>query len=79
MDIEALLLQSLSYWAWNGRCFYYPDALIVIISIVSKLVPEEVVASSGKGPGVDPAHIAAISAASIYTGKTGSRICRNLC
>jgi len=65
MDIEALLLQSLELLGLGmGAVFIILVALIVIISIVSKLVPEEVVAvPAPKEQGVDPAHIAAISAA----------------
>jgi sodium pump decarboxylase gamma subunit len=65
MDIEALLLQSLELLGLGmGAVFIILVALIVIISIVSKLVPEEVSAvPAPKEPGVDPAHIAAISAA----------------
>jgi len=65
MDIEALLLQSLQLLGLGmGAVFIILTLLIVIISMVSKLVPEEaspVVVS--KPPGIDPAHVAAISAA----------------
>ena len=67
MNIEALLLQSLQLLGLGmGAVFIILAALIVIISIVSKLVPEEVVAvpaPAAKEPGIDPAHVAAISAA----------------
>ena len=65
MDIEALLLQSLQLLGLGmGAVFIILTLLIVIISIVSKIVPEEVSAPIvNKTPGVDPAHIAAISAA----------------
>jgi len=65
MDIEALLLQSLQLLGLGmGAVFIILTALIVIISIVSKLVPEEEIAPAPvRHPGVDPAHVAAISAA----------------
>ena len=67
MDIEALLLQSLQLLGLGmGAVFIILAALIVIISIVSKLVPEEIAAvptTVAKQPGIDPAHVAAISAA----------------
>ena len=67
MDIEALLLQSLELLGLGmGAVFIILIALIVIISIVSKLVPEEVIevpAPAAKETGIDPAHVAAISAA----------------
>jgi Na+-transporting methylmalonyl-CoA/oxaloacetate decarboxylase gamma subunit len=65
MDTEALLLQSLQLLGLGmGAVFIILVALIVIISIVSKLVPEEVTAVPAvTEPEVDPAHIAAISAA----------------
>jgi oxaloacetate decarboxylase gamma subunit len=65
MDIEALLLQSLQLLGLGmGAVFIILTSLIVIISMVSKIVPEEVspVAVS-KSSGIDPAHVAAISAA----------------
>ena len=71
MDIEALLLQSLQLLGLGmGAVFIILLALIVIISTVAKLVPEEPAApppapapTTAKHPGVDPAHVAAISAA----------------
>jgi oxaloacetate decarboxylase gamma subunit len=65
MDIEALLLQSLQLLGLGmGAVFIILTLLIVIISMVSKLVPEEAsTAVVSKPQGVDPAHIAAISAA----------------
>jgi oxaloacetate decarboxylase gamma subunit len=67
MDIETLLMQSLQLLGLGmGAVFIILTALIVIISIVSKLVPEEVVAvpaPTAKEPGIDPAQVAAISAA----------------
>jgi len=69
MDIEPLLLQSLQLLGLGmGAVFIILTLLIVIILIVSKIVPAEVSAPpvlSTQGPtqGVDPAHIAAISAA----------------
>ena len=65
MDIEALLLQSLQLLGLGmGAVFIILTLLIVIIAIVSKIVPEEVIAPPvTKAHGVDPAHVAAISAA----------------
>ena len=69
MDIEALLLQSLQLLGLGmGAVFIILLALIVIISMVAKLVPEEPITPApspapAKHPGVDPAHVAAISAA----------------
>jgi oxaloacetate decarboxylase gamma subunit len=65
MDIEALLLQSLQLLGLGmGAVFVILVLMIVIITIVAKIVPEEVIAlPTIKTHGVDPAHIAAISAA----------------
>ena len=65
MDIEALLIQSLQLLGLGmGSVFIILLALIVIITIVAKIVPEEVtVPPVVKPQGVDPGHIAAISAA----------------
>jgi oxaloacetate decarboxylase gamma subunit len=65
MDIEQLLLQSLQLLGLGmGAVFIILILLIAIISIVSKIVPEEVTAAPGiVRPVVDNAHIAAISAA----------------
>jgi oxaloacetate decarboxylase gamma subunit len=65
MDIEALLLQSLQLLGLGmGAVFIILVLMIVIITIVSKIVPEEMIAAPAmKTHGVDPAHIAAISAA----------------
>jgi oxaloacetate decarboxylase gamma subunit len=65
MDIEALLLQSLQLLGLGmGAVFIILALLIVIITIVSKIVPEEIIAAPvTKTQGIDPAHIAAISAA----------------
>jgi oxaloacetate decarboxylase (Na+ extruding) subunit gamma len=65
MNIEALLLQSLQLLGLGmGAVFIILTLLIVIISMVSKLLPEEVSATVVSKPqGVDPAHVAAISAA----------------
>lgn len=65
MDIEALLLQSLQLLGLGmGAVFIILTSLIAIISIVSKIVPQEAspIAVS-KSPGIDPEHVAAISAA----------------
>ena len=65
MDIEALLVQSLQLLGLGmGAVFTILLMLIVIITIVSRIVPEEVhTPAAVKVPGVDPAHVAAISAA----------------
>ena len=65
MDIEALLTQSLQLLGLGmGAVFIILVLMIVIITIVSKIVPEEMIALPAiKTHGVDPAHIAAISAA----------------
>jgi sodium pump decarboxylase gamma subunit len=65
MDIEALLLQSLQLLGLGmGAVFIILTLLIVIISTVSKFIPEEVSAVvASKAQGVDPAHVAAIAAA----------------
>ena len=65
MDIDALLVQSLQLLGLGmGAVFTILVLLIVIITIVSKLVPEEAAAPAAvRTAGVDPAHIAAISAA----------------
>ena len=65
MDIETLLMQSLQLLGLGmGAVFIILALLIVIITIVSKLVPEEVTAPpETKTPEIDPAHVAAISAA----------------
>ena len=66
MDIETLLVQSLQLLGLGmGAVFIILVALIAIITLVSRLVPEEVIPSPAvsKAPGVDPAHVAAISAA----------------
>ena len=65
MEIEQLLLQSLQLLGLGmGAVFMILILLIAIISIVSKIVPEEVTTSPGiVSPIVDNGHIAAISAA----------------
>ena len=65
MDIDALLLQSLQLLGLGmGAVFIILVLMIAIITIVAKIVPEEVIAVPVmKTHGVDPAHIAAISAA----------------
>ena len=65
MDIEALLLQSLQLLGLGmGAVFIILTFLIALITIVSKIVPEDASAPAiTKKPGVDPAHVAAISAA----------------
>ena len=65
MDIEALLMQSLQLLGLGmGAVFIILVLMIAIITIVAKIVPEEMIAlPATKTHGVDPAHIAAISAA----------------
>ncbi len=65
MDIEALLLQSLQLLGLGmGAVFTILALLIAIITVVSKVVPEEIIALPvAKPQGVDGAHIAAITAA----------------
>jgi oxaloacetate decarboxylase gamma subunit len=65
MDIEALLLQSLQLLGLGmGAVFIILALLIIIITIVSKIVPEEIIATPAtKTQGVDPAQVAAITAA----------------
>ena len=65
MDIEALLMQSLQLLGLGmGAVFIILTLLIVIITVVSKIVPAEVSAPPAlPAQGIDPAHIAAISAA----------------
>ncbi len=65
MEIEQLLLQSLQLLGLGmGAVFMILILLVAIITIVSKIVPEEVTTTAGIiSPTVDNGHIAAISAA----------------
>ncbi len=65
MEIEQLLMQSLQLLGLGmGAVFIILVLLIAIISIVSKIVPEEVTTPPGMiQSNVDNSHIAAISAA----------------
>jgi oxaloacetate decarboxylase gamma subunit len=65
MEIEILLKQSLQLLGLGmGAVFVILILLIAIITIVSKIVPEEVTpAPAAVKPGVDKNHIATISAA----------------
>lgn len=65
IEIEQLLVQSLQLLGLGmGAVFVILLLLIAIISLVSKIVPEEVTTSPGiVVPKVDNSHIAAISAA----------------
>ena len=65
MDIEPLLMQSLQLLGLGmGSVFIILILLIVIISLVSKIVPEEVPAAPKVvKSSVDNNHIAAIAAA----------------
>ncbi|MCP4334123.1 MAG: oxaloacetate decarboxylase subunit gamma [Gammaproteobacteria bacterium] len=72
MEIEQLLMQSLQLLGLGmGAVFIILVLLIAIITIVSKIVPEEVTAPPGiVKSGIDSNHIAAISAA-IHQYKKG--------
>ncbi|MCP4765687.1 MAG: oxaloacetate decarboxylase subunit gamma [Gammaproteobacteria bacterium] len=63
--MDALLMQSLQLLGLGmGAVFIILMLLIVIISVVSKIVPVEVSTPPAlPAQGIDPAHIAAISAA----------------
>ena len=69
MELEALLVQSLQLLGLGmGAVFTILVMLIFLISIISKLLPEETVTVPVPAPppaptGIDPAHVAAISAA----------------
>lgn len=65
MEIEALLSQSLQLLGLGmGAVFIILILLIAIISIVSKIVPEEIVTTPAAGKsGIDNNHTVAISAA----------------
>lgn len=65
MEIEQLLMQSLQLLGLGmGAVFIILVLLIAIITIVSKIVPEEVTTPPGMiQSSVDNSHIAAISAA----------------
>ena len=65
MEIEQLLTQSLQLLGLGmGAVFIILILLIAIISIVSKIVPEEmVIAPTIVNPVIDNGHIAAITAA----------------
>jgi len=65
MEIEQLLVQSLQLLGLGmGAVFTILLLLIAIISLVSKIVPEEVTTPSGiVTRNIDNDHIAAISAA----------------
>jgi oxaloacetate decarboxylase gamma subunit len=65
MEIEILLKQSLQLLGLGmGAVFVILILLIAIITIVSKVVPEEITpVPKAVKPGVDKNHIAAISAA----------------
>ena len=67
MDIEQLLVQSLQLLGLGmGAVFIILSLMILLISLVSKIVPEET-ARSAPAPaataGIDSDHIAAITAA----------------
>ncbi len=65
MNIEELLVQSLQLLGLGmGAVFIILVLLIGMVTLVSKLVPEEIVATAtAPRQGVDPGHVAAITAA----------------
>ncbi len=66
MDVNQLLIESLQLLGLGmGAVFVILMLLIGVISIVSRLVPEETVPTPATTTrsGVDPDHVAAISAA----------------
>ncbi len=73
MDIEQLLLQSLQLLGLGmGSVFIILSLLIAIISLVSKIVPEEVVTpAAAPVQAVKTDHIAAIQAAIHQYRKNG--------
>ena len=74
MDINTLLIESLQLLGLGmGAVFVILVLLIGLISIVAKLVPEEVTApaTGAVSSGIDPHHVAAISAAIQQHRKTG--------
>ncbi len=74
MDINALLIESLQLLGLGmGAVFVILVLLIGLISIVAKIVPEEVTAPATAAipGGIDPQHVAAISAAIEQHRKTG--------
>ncbi len=74
MDINALLIESLQLLGLGmGAVFTILVLLIGLISIVAKIVPEEAPtpAAAVVSGGIDPQHVAAISAAIQQHRKTG--------
>ncbi len=65
MNIEELLVQSLQLLGLGmGAVFIILVLLIGMVTLVSKLVPEEIVLTvTTPRQGVDPGHVAAITAA----------------
>ena len=68
MDINQLLLESLQLLVLGmGAVFIILVALIAIITLVSRILPEEVQVSAAPAPvekkSINPDHVAAISAA----------------
>lgn len=68
MDIEQLLLESLQLLGLGmGAVFVILSLLILLITLVSKLVPEELAPQPQAAPpsptGIDSNHVAAITAA----------------
>ncbi len=73
MDINALLIESLQLLGLGmGAVFIILVLLIGLISIVARIVPEEIAPSAGVvSSGIDPQHVAAISAAIQQHRKAG--------
>jgi oxaloacetate decarboxylase (Na+ extruding) subunit gamma len=68
MNIEALLFESLQLFALGmGSVFVILSLLIIIVTVVSKLVPEPVQPKVSAAPvpatKLDPQHVAAIQSA----------------
>ena len=67
MDIEQLLVQSLQLLGLGmGAVFIILTLLILLVSVVSKIVPEEAakpVPAPAAPAGIDSDHVAAITAA----------------
>ena len=73
MDINALLIESLQLLGLGmGAVFVILVLLIGLITIVSRMVPEEVTVPPAVVPsGIDPQHVAAIGAALQQHRKSG--------
>ena len=73
MDINALLIESLQLLGLGmGAVFIILVLLIGLISIVARIVPEEIAPPAGVvSSGIDPQHVAPIGAAIQQHRKTG--------